>query len=1573
MGKGEGFGEKGVEKNFLRLYVVVALLLVIGLGFMFINMNTSDDLGGLFFNEKFDLFSVFGLNEEWFFEASVNVVGNSPPVIIDLDKNIYACENKRLRYEFEVRDDEGQDVSVLINPPNPFFVVLNEKYDEYLSSYEIISGILDVDLIDAKRIGLQGWGVYEEEITASDGEMMDREDILITIIEVNDAPFIEDIGVKTIWTVGDDSEFKYLVNASDEETDYDFSLEFLDALAFFEIDENGYMNVKGNESLIGVYNLRVCVEDEGLKTVVHSQKDICLPEGDVLPLISCDEFSLTITNDNRAPVITSYSPNYSNFSVLGTEDVYFNVSERDPDGTIPDVYWYVEDVMIEHDEGESFDEFRYNFGCGVGGEFVVRAVATDGLLNDSVEWNVSVELVGCASAPVSGGGGGGGGGVYCEEEWVCEDWFSCRILNSDFDREIVSKFYENEINERCDVEGYNDDYCGYQNRKCQDLGKCGSTQFILPSVRACYYTENPNCEDGIKNCHHGFCEILIDCGGSCSVCPTCEDGIMNQGEQEVDCGGPCSVCSEDPSKKSSQIKMIITYSLIGIIILVIGLIVYEIKKKKKVKEYFSKKINGVYISFAFAIVLVLIGGYLFNIYNSDFVVLEVGGGLGSQSFLGGFVKGFADFFSLNVVEVLIGSNADLMVWDDTDVGGVKYSEGSLYGKEESDWLVNFYANYTDKNGDAVLGGSCSIDFSGDVSGMVYDNGLWSFSRSFTDKGIINFEISCSGLEDLSILSSVNIMNTPHQIDLNLPVLEYSEEEYSSYDFGSRVKEDDANDFLSYTIQNISGSEPDGYDWIWMEDSLIVVNASEESETGYFDLGIEVRDSSGEAVSRIQVIYISPYNDAPFFVNLEDKIFGRDDLFEYYVDADDEENDLPFDFKIEYLSCSNFVLRGDCALLQGVYSEDEIGINISFVPVARDVGEYEINFSVADSNNSERWISRVVNFTVVLPLWEDVVVVDYNLVEDSEFNLDLKNDIVEAYRDSVSFSSEDSFFSFNLSEDGLINFIAEDVDVGYYRFRISVTDGDSVSPKWFSFNISNVHDDVSIVRPLTGGNVFTIDDESNIEVFENAKIEIFLFADDDDFLIEQKDVYLEDLDVDLKIEGPDENLFSFVFDSFILDNRANYIAEFVPRDDAVGVSKVSVNVSDESGNSDFIEFDLTVINRDYDVPEILYPGEGHVFGFFEGVGSDVVFRVNHSIGDELEYNFYVDGVLVDSRLFVSNGLDSVWSYTLDYDSETYGVFGEFELFVVNPFFPDLNASRIWDMEINHTNSPVVFSGNIGDKILPYNYNFQIDLKDYFYDADYFDEYYNQNVTFEFVMVNSSVGDNKSYVSFGEVLDDWTVVLSSSLYAPYTEVLKINGMDWNESGVMTSAESNEFYIEFIEPPIVTVPTPSSGGGGGGGSSGKPIALKIITPGEVSGYEGELVEIPIQLINNGKGSFNDISLSSSAFKDGELINEIETSLDVSKISVLKSKDKRDLTLTVFLGSNKSGRYEIMIKADSVRPKYSDWGKFYINLEKINETDLRERLVFTENFILENSVCADRPAAGQRFRLNGFGQSGL
>ncbi len=47
-------------------------------------------------------------------------------------------------------------------------------------------------------------------------------------------------------------------------------------------------------------------------------------------------------------------------------------------------------------------------------------------------------------------------------------------------------------------------------------------------------------------------ETGVDCGGSCSPCPTCADNLKNQGEAGIDCGGPCpKICSAEEEQSQA--------------------------------------------------------------------------------------------------------------------------------------------------------------------------------------------------------------------------------------------------------------------------------------------------------------------------------------------------------------------------------------------------------------------------------------------------------------------------------------------------------------------------------------------------------------------------------------------------------------------------------------------------------------------------------------------------------------------------------------------------------------------------------------------------------------------------------------------------------------------------------------------------------------------------------------------------------------------------------------------------------------------------------------------------------------
>jgi len=219
-----------------------------------------------------------------------------------------------------------------------------------------------------------------------------------------------------------------------------------------------------------------------------------------------DNFTIT----NREPILISIMPNetWNEDTILTGRDLddYF----MDPDGEtliftstkVPNI-----DVSIDN----ITHVVTYTPQANFYGNRTVKFYAYDphdAMTESNVIYLFVIDVPEPVSIPPSGGGGGGTR-IICEELWECTKWGKC--LPS-----------------------------GIQIRTCVDLAECG-TEFRKPfESRSCEYIGT--CSDLIKNCHHGLCEEKVDCGGPCTPCPTCFDGIQNQGEEGIDCGGPCPVC-----------------------------------------------------------------------------------------------------------------------------------------------------------------------------------------------------------------------------------------------------------------------------------------------------------------------------------------------------------------------------------------------------------------------------------------------------------------------------------------------------------------------------------------------------------------------------------------------------------------------------------------------------------------------------------------------------------------------------------------------------------------------------------------------------------------------------------------------------------------------------------------------------------------------------------------------------------------------------------------------------------------------------------------------------------------------
>jgi hypothetical protein len=392
----------------------------------------------------------------------------------------------------------------------------------------------------------------------------------------------------------------------------------------------------------------------------------------------------------------------------------------------------------------------------------------------------------------------------------------------------------------------------------------------------------------------------------------------------------------------------------------------------------------------------------------------------------------------------------------------------------------------------------------------------------------------------------------------------------------------------------------------------------------------------------------------------------------------------------------------------------------------------------------------------------------------------------------------------------------------------------------------------------------------------------------------------------------------------------------------GKYKINIVVNDSGNRQDSEDFWIYV----YDVPNIIFPLAGYSYNLTENLTANLTFSANNSIGDNLTYQIYIFGSnsTFDLRYNISYYCNTnlTWNFAPNFSDESYGVNKNMILVVFNSLFPDVNTSRTLALNISHSNSPVVFSGNLGDYQSDYDNHILINLSSIFSDIDNWDSYYNQSLSF-----NISSNASPSYIIWS--VSGFTLNLSSLIEV--TELLSISARDLdNNNTPLTYATSNNFRVQFTTPSQVSVPAPSSGG-----TATIPVAFKIIAPNRLSVYAYQKIDIPLKLSNKGKKSFNYLNISSSAFKDGNAASKVRTSLDKSFFASLDSGDEKNMTLTVYFDTNISGDYEIFVNATSKTPKYNDWAKIQVSLQKTNESDVDERLVFTEELIAENPECIE------------------
>lgn len=570
--------------------------------------------------------------------------------------------------------------------------------------------------------------------------------------------------------------------------------------------------------------------------------------------------------------------------------------------------------------------------------------------------------------------------------------------------------------------------------------------------------------------------------------------------------------------------------------------------------------------------------------------------------------------------------------------------------------------------------------------------------------------------------------------------------------------------------------------------------------------------------------------------------------------------------------------------------------------------------------------------------------DFNIIQKEFYseNLTINLTIEGANTNlfNLTFQSFIVLSSTNYSKYSAI-FIPRKGDIGNYTISINVSDKGNLSD-FISFNLT-----IAEIQH----NPSMVDKNDSISSIEESLLIDFNATDLEDG---------NDSDGSLRFNVTFVLGADFINGDETIFNTTSGILNITFNSSLAGIFSLNISVNDTTGRQNSLLWNVTV----YDYPVILSPSSSFIYSMMENITYALNFSVNHSVQDTLNYSLTINNVLRNTTTGYGNASDFLWDFTTNFTDETT-CSGNVNL-VLNVSNSKLSNTSTWNLQINHSNAPLIFLGTLAlgnnnnfggaDSIDSATGSVTYDLTDYFSDVDATDSCVNQTIGFTTNLINGS-----SAITY--VITNWTNQSSiSAVYTnPGTTALAANysffGHEYNTtngSHIFNIVSANNFTLEIDPPSTTPVATPSSGGGGGGGSRiTKPISLKIIVPDPVSSKRKDRLVLPISLINSGEVILKNIFLRASVSKDGLFREDLIASFDKSIIDSLGIGAEEELTLIIDANTEEYGLYEITINATVENPKYNDWAKIFINVEETE--DILERILFTEEFIVDNPECVE------------------
>jgi hypothetical protein len=755
-----------------------------------------------------------------------------------------------------------------------------------------------------------------------------------------------------------------------------------------------------------------------------------------------------------------------------------------------------------------------------------------------------------------------------------------------------------------------------------------------------------------------------------------------------------------------------------------------------------------------------------------------------------------------------------------------------------------------------------------------------------------------------------------------------------------------NNNINYLLSNVS----------------VDYNTAVLSGEANYSVMVNVSDNVGNVASRIFVVEIlndsAPvWNDTSYLFesNEGDNVYLN--LSEYVSDADNDSLNFSYTNSSVF---DNFNLT-----IEGI---------INFTSLDADVGEHLLNITVTDGKLSTEVvfnfsISNVVDapslfsFTGNNATGQSTLVEGFTFIATEgaavNFSLIINDDDFlipsgqESYYDesltiNVSFTNSTGgsvnlfnflFVQFGVPSDESVSYNATYTpiisELGNYTVFINITDasGNSTNRTWF----------LNMTETLQAP-VLELVDNVSLTIYDYLNFSFNASDDEDDF----NGLNLSYSIANLSLNAPNLTV-SYEDVEFNMSSNASY----------AGAWAYNVTVTDNDSLIDSQVFWIFV----YGAASLISPSENSSLSLTENISSVLNFTINHSVGDNLTYEFWTDNmscVYQDNTncsygnfSFRSltgsfgNGSALNWTFASSFTDETYGNLKNLTVSVY-PNSSLLSSSQrmsvatnfSFKLNVSHTNAPLSVINSSIFLQSDYNTNINLDLSDYFSDADVDDTYYLQSVNF-----SKSLGHVDISVSHSS---GWDVVIGTIVDSAFSGNVSILGNDSLSSDTLENIE-----VTFVAPTVVT--TPSSGGSSGTSTKLKFYSLRIIVPDDVIISEDNYIEIPFRLENSGGVDLIGINLSSTVLFNNVFTEDVSTELNNSYIQELKVGDGQDYTMRILAETNRSGKYRATITANVSSPEFSDWADFFIDLRKTNESEAQQLLIFTSKIVADNPECLE------------------